>query len=96
MRKPMKKTLAMIMVGTLCITSVVTVSTDAKVKKPKLNLKKISLNMKQKKKLQLKNAVNVKKVTWKSSNNSVVFLTKKKKKSAVVVAKKQGKATITC
>lgn len=96
MRKPMKKTLAMIMVGTLCITSVVTVSTDAKVKKPKLNLKKISLNMKQKKKLQLKNAVNVKKVTWKSSNNSVAFLTKKKKKSAVVVAKKQGKATITC
>lgn len=96
MRKPMKKTLAMIMVGTLCITSVVTVSTDAKVKKPKLNLKKISLNMKQKKKLQLKNTANVKKVTWKSSNNSVAFLTKKKKKSAVVVAKKQGKATITC
>lgn len=96
MRKPMKKTLAMIMVGTLCITSVVTVSTDAKVKKPKLNLKKISLNIKQKKKLQLKNTANVKKVTWKSSNNSVAFLTKKKKKSAVVVAKKQGKATITC
>lgn len=95
MKKTTEKTLALAMAAVLCITTV-TVPVDAKVKKPKLSIKKMILNTGEKKKLQIKNAGKIKKVTWKSKKTSVAFLTKKTKKSVTIVAKKPGKTTVTC
>ena len=83
------------MAAVLCITTVA-VPVDAKVKKPKLSIKKMILNTGEKKKIKIKNAGKVKKVTWKSKKTSVAFLTKKTKKSVTIVAKKPGKTTVTC
>lgn len=95
MKKTTEKTLALAMAAVLCITTVA-VPVDAKVKKPKLSTKNMTLNTGAKKKLQIKNAGKVKKVTWKSKKTSVAFLTKKTKKSVTIVAKKPGKTTVTC
>lgn len=95
MKKTTEKTLALVMVAALCITTAA-VPVDAKVKKPKLSTKKMTLRTGTKKKLQIKNAGQVKKVTWKSKKTSVAFLTKKTKKSVTIVAKKPGKTTVTC
>lgn len=95
MKKTTEKTLALAMAAALCITTVA-VPVDAKVKKPKLSTKNMTLNTGAKKKLQIKNAGKVKKVTWKSKKTSVAFLTKKTKKSVTIVAKKPGKTTVTC
>ena len=95
MKKTTEKTLALAMAAVLCITTVA-VPVDAKVKKPKLSIKKMILNTGEKKKIKIKNAGKVKKVTWKSKKTSVAFLTKKTKKSVTIVAKKPGKTTVTC
>lgn len=95
MKKTTEKTLALAMAAVLCITTVA-VPVDAKVKKPKLSIKKMILNTGEKKKLQIKNAGKIKKVTWKSKKTSVAFLKKKTKKSVTIVAKKPGKTTVTC
>ena len=95
MKKTTEKMLALAMAAALCITTVA-VPVDAKVKKPKLSTKNMTLNTGAKKKLQIKNAGKVKKVTWKSKKTSVAFLTKKTKKSVTIVAKKPGKTTVTC
>lgn len=95
MKKTTEKTVALVMAAALCITSVV-LPADAKVKKPKLSTKKMTLKTGMKKKIEVKNAGNAKKVTWKSKKTSVAFLTKKTKKSVMIVAKKPGKTTVTC
>ena len=95
MKKTTEKTVALVMAAALCITTAA-VPVDAKVKKPKLSTKKMTLSTGTKKKLQIKNARQVKKVTWKSKKTSVAFLTKKTKKSVTIVAKKPGKTTVTC
>ena len=70
MKETTEKTVALVMAAALCITSVV-LPADAKVKKPKLNTKKMTLKLGTKKKIEVKNAGNVKKVTWKSKKTSV-------------------------
>lgn len=95
MKKTTEKTLALAMAAVLCITTVA-VPVDAKVKKPKLSIKKMILNTGEKKKIKIKNAGKIKKVTWKSKKTSVAFLKKKTKKSVTIVAKKPGKTTVTC
>ena len=95
MKKTTEKAWALVMAAALCITTIA-IPADARIKKPKLNVKKMTLKTGQKKKLQLKNVKKVKKVTWKSKKKAVAALSKKTKKSAVITAKKPGKTVITC
>ena len=95
MKKTTEKAWALVMAATLCITTIA-IPADARIKKPKLNVKKMTLKTGQKKKLQLKNVKKVKKVTWKSKKKAVAALSKKTKKSAVITAKNPGKTVITC
>ena len=95
MKKTTEKAWALVMAAALCITTIA-IPADARIKKPKLNVKKMTLKTGQKKKLQLKNVKKVKKVTWKSKKKTVAALSKKTKKSAVITAKKPGKTVITC
>lgn len=90
MKKTTEKTLALAMAAVLCITTVA-VPVDAKVKKPKLSTKKMILNTGEKKKLQIKNAGKVKKVTWKSKKTSVAFFDKEDEKIGYDRGKETGK-----
>ena len=95
MKKTTEKAWALVMAAALCITTIA-IPADARIKKPKLNVKKMTLKTGQKKKLQLKNVKKVKKVTWKSKKKAVAALSKKTKKSVVITAKKPGNTVITC
>ena len=60
MKKTTEKAWALVMAAALCITTIA-IPADARIKKPKLNVKKMTLKTGQKKKLQLKNVKKVKK-----------------------------------
>ena len=95
MKRKNQKAMALLMVTALSISSVFTMPASAKVAKPKLSKKRITMWAGTKKKVTIKNAKAVKKVVWKSSKRTVVILKKKTKKSVQLVAKKAGKATVT-
>ena len=95
MKKIIRITAVVIMM-TLCITSIQPVVANAGTKKVtttkkkiKLIKKKATMIVKQKLQLKLKNA-KAKKVKWSSSNKKVATV-----KKGLVKAKKKGKATIT-
>lgn len=88
--KKMVKGLSLVLVCALVAGITVPVSAA---KKMKLNSKKITLKVGQKKKLEVKNAA--KKVKWSvKSGKKYISLSGKKKTSVVVKAKKQGKAAV--
>lgn len=88
--KKMVKGLSLVLVCALVAGITVPVSAA---KKMKLNSKKITLKVGQKKKLEVKNAA--KKVKWSvKSGKKYISLSGKKKTSVVVNAKKQGKAAV--
>lgn len=93
-----RKWLAMGMAVLMMLTSVYGVEKGAEAKKkaPKLNQKRVTLAVKQKKTLTLKNAAKAKKITWKSKKKSVVTVKKKGKKKAVLTGRKTGSTKVQC
>lgn len=68
---------------------------QAKKKKPSFSTKKITVTVKSKKKLTVKNAKGYK-LTWKVKNKKIASLKKSSKYSKQVVGKKSGNTVVTC
>lgn len=94
MKKEFCKSLSYVLTAALLVGVTLPSSpAAAKKKAPKLNTKKISIKVGQKKTIKVKNAS--KKATWSiKSGKKVVSLSKKKKASVVVKGKKAGKAVV--
>lgn len=81
----------------LCFATMVPGTTsDAKVKKPKLSKKSITITKGKTKTVKLSKAGKKAKVTWKTNKKKIIKLSKKKKTSCKVKGLKKGSATLTC
>ena len=95
-----KQHIALLMAGTLLLSAVLPCTqafqTDAAAK-PKLSVKKISLNLNKSKKVQVKNVKKkqLKKVTWKAKNKKIVTIKKSGKLAATIKGKKTGTTKVT-
>ncbi len=95
--KSFKKQTTYALILGLCITAVAPMGpVEAKAKKPKLSVKKITLTRRKNTTLKLSKVAKKAKVTWTTNKSSVLKLSKKKKTSCKVTALKKGTATVTC
>lgn len=98
--KKLKKKVALVMAAVMAV-SMISVPENAQAAKGKtakkvmLNKKKVTLTVKKKCVLNLKNYKGKKKVSWKVDKKKILKITVKGKAKAQITAKKQGKAKVT-
>ncbi len=95
-----KQHIALLMAGTLLLSAVLPCTQASQTEaaaKPKLSVKKISLNLGKSKKVQVKNVKKkqLKKITWKAKNKKIVTVKKSGKLAASIKGKKTGTTKVT-
>ncbi|MCI8365432.1 MAG: endo-1,4-beta-xylanase [Eubacterium sp.] len=95
-----KQHIALLMAGTLLLSAVLPYTQASQTEaaaKPKLSVKKLSLNLGKSKKVQVKNVKKkqLKKITWKAKNKKIVTVKKSGKLAASIKGKKTGTTKVT-
>lgn len=95
-----KQHIALLMAGTLLLSAVLPYTQASQTEaaaKPKLSVKKLSLNIGKSKKVQVKNVKKkqLKKITWKAKNKKIVTVKKSGKLAASIKGKKAGTTKVT-
>lgn len=94
MEKKLRKVLAFVMALSLLLSvdGISSIKSASAAKAPKLSAKKVTVKVKQSKKVTLKNKPKGAKVTWTSKNKKIATVTKQGK----ITGKKVGKTKVTC
>ncbi len=95
-----KQHIALLMAGTLLLSAVLPYTQASQAEaaaKPKLSVKKLTLNLGKSKKVQVKNIKKkqLKKITWKAKNKKIVTVKKSGKLAASIKGKKTGTTKVT-
>lgn len=95
-----KQHIALLMAGTLLLSAVLPYTQASQAEaaaKPKLSVKKLTLNLGKSKKVQVKNVKKkqLKKITWKAKNKKIVTVKKSGKLAASIKGKKTGTTKVT-